>query len=304
MLKLNVRSETGLLSAVILGMAESNGPVPRPEEAYDPKSLEHILAGTYPKENDMLDELTHFREVLERHGVEIYRPKKIDNLNQIFTRDIGFVIDDFFIKSNILPDRAQEWEAIRHIVQQIDPARFLVPPEHVHIEGGDVILWKDYVFIGTYLGSDYSDVRTARTNREGVQFIQEHFPHKKIKAFDLIKSSSDPRANALHLDCCFQPVGTDLAIIYPGGFRNQQDYLFLQKLFGASNLFKIDAEGMYQMYSNVFSISPEVVVSERSFKSLNQWLKQRGITVEEIPYHEIGKQEGLLRCSTLPLIRK
>jgi len=25
--------------------------------------------------------------------------------------------------------------------------------------------------------------------------------------------------------------------------------------------------------------------------------------VEEIPYAEIAKQEGLLRCSTLPLIR-
>ena len=29
----------------------------------------------------------------------------------------------------------------------------------------------------------------------------------------------------------------------------------------------------------------------------------KGITVEEIPYAEISKQEGLLRCSTLPLIR-
>jgi len=26
--------------------------------------------------------------------------------------------------------------------------------------------------------------------------------------------------------------------------------------------------------------------------------------VEEIPYAEIAKQEGLLRCSTLPLIRE
>ena len=31
--------------------------------------------------------------------------------------------------------------------------------------------------------------------------------------------------------------------------------------------------------------------------------KISGFTVEEIPYAEIAKQEGLLRCSTLPLIR-
>ena len=60
---------------------------------------------------------------------------------------------------------------------------------------------------------------------------------------------------------------------------------------------------MYQMFSNVFSISPEVVVSERSFTCLNNWLRAQGFTVEEIPYAEIAKQEGLLRCSTLPLLR-
>ena len=61
---------------------------------------------------------------------------------------------------------------------------------------------------------------------------------------------------------------------------------------------------MYQMFSNVFSISEEVVVTERRFDRLNYWLRDRGFHVEEVPYHEIGKQEGLLRCSTLPLYRE
>jgi arginine deiminase len=26
------------------------------------------------------------------------------------------------------------------------------PPDEVHIEGGDVMLWNDYIFIGTYKG--------------------------------------------------------------------------------------------------------------------------------------------------------
>ena len=60
---------------------------------------------------------------------------------------------------------------------------------------------------------------------------------------------------------------------------------------------------MYHMFSNVFSISPKVVVSEKNFVRLNKWLRSNGFTVEEIPYAEISKQEGLLRCSTLPLVR-
>ena len=61
---------------------------------------------------------------------------------------------------------------------------------------------------------------------------------------------------------------------------------------------------MYNMNSNVFSIAPDVVVSEKNFTRLNTWLRDNGFTVEEIPYAEIAKQEGLLRCSTLPLIRE
>lgn len=46
MLQLNVKNETSRLRAVVLGTAENNGPTPKLEEAYDPKSLEHIKAGT------------------------------------------------------------------------------------------------------------------------------------------------------------------------------------------------------------------------------------------------------------------
>jgi len=304
MLKLNVWNETSSLSAVILGIANSNGPIPTAEDAYDPKSLEHILAGTYPNESDMVYELSAFKDVLNRYAVEIYRPENIENLNQIFTRDIGFVIGEYFIKSNILPDRAKEWEAILYIIDQLDPDKIITAPDYVHIEGGDVILWEDFIFIGTYTGEDYSKINTARTNIHGVNFIKEKFPDKTVIGFDLIKSMTKPRENALHLDCCFQPVGHKQAIIYPGGFRNNKDVQMILSLFGEENVFQITAEEMYEMFSNVFSISPNVVVSEKNFTRLNNWLREQGYTVEEIPFHEIGKQEGLLRCSTLPLIRK
>ncbi len=303
MLKLHIDSETNKLHTVILGIANSNGPTPKAEEAYDPKSLEHILAGTYPLEEDMIKELDAFQQVLLKHGVHVLRPETIPHLNQIFTRDIGFVIDEYFFKSNILPDRAQEWEAIQSIVHQIPSTQFITAPEKVHIEGGDVLLHHEHIFIGTYTGADYPEINTARTNTYAVDFIRELFPKKIVKSFDLIKSMKDPKSNALHLDCCFQPVGTHYGIIYKEGFRNENDYEYLVELFGKENLFHIDANGMYEMNSNVFSISKDVVVSEQGFQDLNQWLRAKGILVEEIPYYEIGKQEGLLRCSTLPLLR-
>lgn len=303
-LPLKITNETSKLKAVILGTALSNGPTPTVEEAYDPKSLEHILAGTYPVEKDMVVEMEAFNQVFQKYDVKVYRPEIIENYNQIFARDIGFVVEDVFIKANILPDRERELEAIQYVIDQMDPAKVVRPPEEVHIEGGDVMPWNDHIFIGTYKGSDYKNYITARTNTQGVEYMKSLFPNKIVKEFDLVKSKIEPRDNALHLDCCFQPVGTNKGIIYKSGFREEADYMYLVELFGKENLFHITREEMYHMNSNVFSIAPDVVVSEKNFTRLNAWLRSHGFTVEEIPYAEISKQEGLLRCSTLPLIRE
>nr|WP_322625917.1 arginine deiminase family protein [uncultured Flavobacterium sp.] len=303
MLQINVNNETSRLRAVVLGTAVSNGPTPTENEAYDPKSLEHIKAGTYPLEKDMIPEMEALKTVFEKYGVTVYRPELIENYNQIFSRDIGFVIDDTFVWANILPDREREQEAIQYIVSQINPAKVVKAPEEVHIEGGDVILWNDHIFIGTYKGSDYKDYITARTNMQGVSFIKELFPNKIVKEFDLVKSRIEARDNALHLDCCFQPVGVNKGVIYKSGFREESDYLYLVDLFGMENLFHINRDEMYHMTSNFFSIDNDVVVIEKGFTRLKNWLLEQGFTVEEVPYAEIAKQEGLLRCSTLPLVR-
>lgn len=304
MIKLNIKDETSQLEAVVLGIADSVGETPRLEEAYDPKSAEHILAGTYPNEEDMLPEMEAFNAVFRKYGVEVFRPELIQNVNQIFARDIAFVIDDYFFKSNILPNREPELEAIDYIIQQMNPDKVIVPPKEVHIEGGDVMMYGDYIFVGTYKGADYPDYITARTNPEGVRFLKEFFPQKQVKEFDLAKSNTVAEDNALHLDCCFQPVGVGKAIIHREGFRSEADYQFLVDLFGPDNLFYITKREMYYMMSNIFSIAPDVVVSEQHFTRLNDWLRSHDITVEEIPYAEIAKQEGLLRCSTLPLRRR
>lgn len=300
---MNVQNETARLRSVVLGTAISCGPIPKPEEAYDPKSLEHILAGTYPQEEDMVREMDGFARVFAKYDVQVFRPRILKDCNQIFSRDIAFVIDNKLVKANILPDREKEFQAIKYVLNKIDEDQIIYPPKEVHVEGGDVMPWGDYIFMGTYTREDYPDQITARTNREAVDFITEQFPHKKVKAFELRKSSTIARENALHLDCCFQPVGKDKAILHKNGFLKEDEYLWLLNYFGRDNVFEITKDEMYNMMSNIFSISPTVVVSERNFTRLNDWLRERGFTVEEIAYSEIAKQEGLLRCSTLPLVR-
>jgi len=303
MLKLNIQNETSRLRAVVLGVANKNGGVPNVEDCYDPKSIQHVLAGTYPKEEDMIQEMNAVAEVLKRYDVTVFRPDIIENYNQIFSRDIAFVIEDKFIKANILPDREKEYKAINNVISQIETDNVIVLPEECHVEGGDVMPWNDYIFVGTYSGEDYADYITARTNTESVAVLQELFPNKIVKSFELRKSNTKPKENALHLDCCFQPIGKNKAILHKNGFLVEKEYQWLLNLFGKENVFEISKEEMYNMNSNVFSISEKVIISEKNFTRLNSWLHEKGFVVEEVQYSEIAKQEGLLRCSTLPLIR-
>ena len=304
MLKINVNNETSELVSVILGSAISNGPTPNIEDCYDPKSIEHILNGTYPIEKDMTNELNSFENILVKYGVKVYRPDQINNYNQIFVRDISFVIEDKIVLSNMIDNRSSELSAINYILSEIPSKNIIKLCSDSHVEGGDVILFNDYVFIGVYSGEDYPNYITARTNLNAVNEIKVNFPNKSIKTFELRKSNTSPKDNALHLDCCFQPIGTNKAIIHPGGFLIKDEYEWLVDFFGKDNIFETTKEEMYNMSCNVFSISENVIVSENNFDRLNEWLTSNGFKVEKISYSEIAKQEGLLRCSTMPLIRK
>ncbi|MBR1872340.1 MAG: amidinotransferase [Bacteroidales bacterium] len=303
-MKLNVKSETSRLREVVLGLPTFNGPTPKLSETFDAKSYESVLRGIYPTEKDITAEMNAFEAVLLKYGVKVYRPSLVKNCNQVFSRDVGFVIDDKIIVSNIIPDRQEEIDAYDAIYSQIHYKQIYNLPEAVHVEGGDVVLYNGIIFLGQYSFPDYSQVKTARTNRLALDYLSMLFPEKTIIPLNLRKDDKNPREGILHLDCTFMPVGHDKCIIYKKGFLNPRDADHLVEMFGKDNVFEITEEEMYWMNSNIFSISEDVVVIEEHFDRLHDHLKNVwGMTVETVPYREISKMGGLLRCSTLPLRR-
>jgi len=303
-MNLYVNDEVGILKTVILGIANDFGGTPLASECYDPKSLESVQSGTYPNEIDLISEMENFGRVLERHDVKVIRPSNLSGLNQIYARDIAFVIEDKLLIPNIIEDRAQELEAIQGLLATFDQNQIIRMPKNARVEGGDVILKGSSIFIGYSKGEDFKRYKVARTNIEGVEFIQKTFPHKNVFCFELKKSDTDPRNSALHLDCCFQPVGRKGAIICEDGFKKKEDFESLVGMFVKEELIFIDADDMYNMNSNIFSISEEIIVSQPEFTSLNNQLRKKGYTVEEVPYGHVSKMGGLFRCSTMPLLRK
>lgn len=302
MIAVKILDETAPLEAVILGTSDSVGDIPALEKTYDPKSKEHILAGTYPVEKDLTQEMDQVKAVLEKHHVKVFRPDSLPELNQIFARDIAFVVDDTLIVPCVTHERKKESDGIDYLVNQVE--KVLLPDEHLFMEGGDIMPWNGHLFVGYSKEEDFQTYTVARTNEDSLNYLEEVFPDWKVKGFELKKSDTNAKENALHLDCCFQPVGSDKAVIYPRGFKNEEDVAFLTDFFGKENIFEIDQEEMYEMNSNFFSISPDVVISDSSFTRLNKQFRDWGLTVEEVNYREVAKMEGLFRCTTMPLRRR
>ncbi|MAJ50075.1 MAG: amidinotransferase [Flammeovirgaceae bacterium] len=304
MIALKVFDEFSPLLEVVLGTSESFGGIPKMEDIYDPKTLLNVNKGTFPLEIAIRKELNSFHNVLTRYDVEVHRPKVFKSVNQIFTRDIGIVIGDQFLLPQILDKRSKEQKGIQFIMDQLDARKLLKVGGSARIEGGDVMPCGDHLFVGYSKKEDFDNHIVSRTNESGVDFLIKHFPSWKVKSFELKKSDNNPYENALHLDCCFQPIGKNKALIHKAGFKNQSDTEWIINFFKPENILEINQKEMYDMNSNIFSISPGVIVSELKFERLNQRLRDWEFIVEEISFSETAKMEGLLRCATLPLRRR
>ena len=297
-----IHNEYGRLRSVVVGVARRMGGIPTLEECYDARSYETVQLGSYPNEEACMAQMKGLIEVLEGLGVEVMRPEVIIGLNQVFARDIGFVIEDQYIIPNIIEDRSLERDAMGAVEARIPSANIIMMPSGCHAEGDDVLVLNDHIFVGVSNEDDFNSYKTARTNYAGYEYLMDEFPAKEFKAFELLKNDIDPRSGSLHLDCAFQPIGGG-ALLAPHLFKNSADVKWLENHFGTSNIFYCDENEAYDLTTNVFSVGPNEIIVPSSAKRLTLWLEQRGFTVHSIAYDEIVKMGGLLRCSTMPIQR-
>lgn len=299
----NIKTEYGRLRSVMVGIARKMGPKPAIEDCYDARSRESVELGTFPEVEDCMGQMTTLVEKLESLDIKVLRPEVLESTNQVFTRDIGFVIDDQFILPNVIEDRADELRAIDHLLDSIPSSNIIMMPSGCYAEGGDVIVHEPFIFVGVSDDLTFEEYTTARTNEAGFEYLQDEFPGYDFKGFELLKSDVDPRKGSLHLDCAFQPLG-DALLLAPHLFKNAEDVNWIESHFGTDNIFYCTEDEAYDLHTNVFSIGPKEVLISASAVRLKNWLEERGYTVHAITYDEVVKMGGLLRCSTMPLERE
>jgi N-dimethylarginine dimethylaminohydrolase len=301
-IKWHIPNESSPLEAVMIGIGTGMGKPPTLEETYDPLSRHHVLKGTYPTEQSVSQELNAFAEELRRIGIQVLRPDGL-GINQVFTRDIGVVIENQFIMTHLVEDREEEQKGLESMLHR-NPGIVLRPPATVRMEGGDIIPMGKEIWVGYASPKPFANYTTARTNIEAIAWLENQFPEKRIIGFELNKSDTDSLQNALHLDCCCAPLGMGHLLMHRQGFAKQNELATLLDRYPESHIMDITAQEMQTMHCNVFSIAPDTVVSNRSFERTNAKMKSWGYKVIEVELSETSKMGGLLRCSTLPLRRK
>lgn len=200
---------------------------------------------------------------------------------QVFTRDIGFIIgNNFFISSMKNDIRRGEINILEQWLEN-NNLQFVELGQGC-VEGGDIIIDRSIVWVG--IGN--------RTSNLVVKELAD-----KCKGYTIHPVFFDKRY--LHLDCIFNIISEQDALIYPDAFT-EEDYLELDSRY---NLIEVTKKEQFTLGTNVLSIGDRIIISSPQNMDINEKLYKNGYSVIEVDISEILKSGGAFRCVTLPLLR-
>lgn len=200
---------------------------------------------------------------------------------QVFTRDIGFTIGETVFISEMASEIRQGEEQELRQWMEVHDVNFKQLTGH-RIEGGDVIIDRDTVFVGV----------SSRTSKKAIRDLQLQLPD-----FEVIPVSFNEKY--LHLDCVFNILSPTEALIFPEAL----DMATVQMLAERYTLIRVNEKEQFALGTNVLSIGDRKVFSQPQNQQVNKQLTARGFHVIEVDYSEIIKSGGAFRCCTMPLIR-
>ncbi|QDP39818.1 dimethylarginine dimethylaminohydrolase family protein [Radiobacillus deserti] len=231
-----------------------------------------------------LEQHQAFVSELNKHGIEtILLPYHKKYPEQVFTRDIGFSLGHImFVASMANQLRRGEENVLKLWLEDEGLSYYNIIGED--IEGGDVIIDQDTIYIGL----------SNRTNKDAVEHVKRVLGDKyDVKAIPFTEKY-------LHLDCVFNVLSPEVAIIYPEALTQEDIELFSSRY----ELIEVTEEEQFTLGTNVLSIGNKKVISLPGNQKVNQNMREKGFEVIEVEYSEIIKSGGSFRCSTMPILRE
>ena len=111
----------------------------------------------------------------------------------------------------------------------------------------------------------------------------------------------DPEPKYAHLDIVFSILGGNHALVYEHAF-NPASLDRIHREF--TSVVPLTDQEQQNAGANVLCLSPGKVLSISENRSVNEKLVQLGLEVVTVPFSEVIKSGGSVRCDTLPVERE
>jgi N-dimethylarginine dimethylaminohydrolase len=229
-----------------------------------------------------LEQHREFVRTLEANGIEVVLlPYHKKYPEQVFTRDIGFTLGQTIFVAKMAHDvRIGEEDVLKQWLDDEEMSYYNLAEDR--IEGGDVIIDGETIYVGL----------SNRTHLEAVEHLQGLLIQYDVKAIPF-------KEKYLHLDCVFNVISPDTALIYRPALTEEDIDLFSSRY----QLIEVSEDEQFTLGTNVLSIGNKKILSLPINKQVNQNLRNRGFEVIEVDISEIIKSGGSFRCCTLPILR-
>jgi len=286
--------------------------LPEDHRAYVVGLVGRDLADADPDRQRAWDaEREAFREMLERHGVEVLRPRRLTPLEKqaagaagymnAYVRDPWFTVGDVVVEGSLrFPHRRGEVLTSRPLLLEraleADCAYVATPiPEVVplevdgggpgpFLEGGDVLVCGKHVLVGA----------SGRASTElGARWLR-HLLSPRGYTVELVRLAP----NFLHLDCTLGLVREGLAVVFEAAFLDG-----LPSILDGWDLVAVTESEAMSLATNGLPLSPDVYVADPEFARVGEELERRGVQVEYVEFAISRSFGGAFRCSTQPLWR-
>jgi N-dimethylarginine dimethylaminohydrolase len=220
---------------------------------------------------------------IKKSGIEVVKPlkkEKNDMCMSLWARDSSFTVDN---KVYLMPQMINNKMRSEQIVSEVDVIPYKsegkIVPHEVNLDGGDIIIDGDTIFVG----------KGRRTDNSGVQFLKGEFKNKEVIVVP---------HHALHLDCC-------LGVLPGNNILYSSDYIkrLPSKLRERYNIYRVE-DYIGERYdsnlsTNFLLIGRNVITAyKKKFEKIYKLIESFGLTVTTIPFENIFMGGGGVRCMT------
>lgn len=227
-----------------------------------------------------------FVQVLRDAGATVHTLEDLADVSiQLYPRDLAFAIDDtLFLARSRDPIRRKEQRALLPLLPELSRVERL---DQGLIEGGDVIVTDDVVFVGLGEASNLSGVTALREGLRRVGSTREVVP---------IEFTS---RGVVHLDTKFTIVGPQLAYVHSASLTPASRAHLAARF---EIIEATDAEA-HSLMVNTVALAPDRIVIDQRAVRLADALRANTIEPIVTDFSEVTKFPGGFRCATLPLRR-